>query len=156
MITETCASCLLHPPAKSCERLLRHFAKELLLCLSVPVDVLLRARMCVQCSYECLWAYVSERTGDKSSYACANLMFCHSIDNQKSIHILHFILICRMTFRVKMRTLWKLKWIHQLMEMLLTLFQVMMLFCQRGCLWWIQYGALRIISQDLNNKKINQ
>lgn len=34
-ITETCATCLLHPPAKRSERLLRHFAEE----LSVPVCV---------------------------------------------------------------------------------------------------------------------
>lgn len=55
--------CLVHPPAKSSERLLRHFAEELLPCLSVPVDVFPCVR--VPCSYECLCAYASECMEDK-------------------------------------------------------------------------------------------
>lgn len=76
-------------------------------------------------------ASVSECMEDKSSYTCASFTLCYSFDNQNSIHVLYSILYCRMIFYLRIHTLWKLKWMHQLMEILLiqkSLFQVIMLF----------------------------
>lgn len=69
MTTETYASCPLHPQAKSSGRLLRHFAEELLLSLSVPVDVPLCVCACVYDVVTSVCEHIYQSTWNMSAVA---------------------------------------------------------------------------------------